>query len=253
MKQPTIRQFCETAGITEKQFRGKEPISGPFEIRNVDRIPNGFKAVIKGDLYIYNVRSIDKAFAPVIHGSFFAPHLVSVTSSFTPYINEHAKFPSLIKVPKKFRLKVGKTLVLDSLETLPPSFQVTVGDDLSLPKVTDVPPDFSPRVGNTLHMPLAKTRPDKALAARVLRLEEHVAPLGILLHEGKTYLNSRHGMAEIMETLSPATETRVLLYKVKTLVRGYVRYAACDTAYNACFHHDKDRAAFMLQQVSSVC
>ena len=51
-----IKDFCKKYALSEKQFSGKEKISGDLDLGSVTSIPEGFNPTVGGDLVTKNGR-----------------------------------------------------------------------------------------------------------------------------------------------------------------------------------------------------
>jgi len=67
----SIKQFCEQAHITERQFTGEEKIGGGLYLSGLTSIPEGFNPTVGGDLDLRSLTSIPEGFNPTVGGGLY--------------------------------------------------------------------------------------------------------------------------------------------------------------------------------------
>jgi len=111
MKQ-TIKDFCKQIDITEKQFSGKEKISGYLDLRGLTSIPQGFNPTVGGYLDLSGLTSIPQGFNPTVGGSLYLRGLTSIPQGFNPTVGGSLYLRGLTSIPQGFNPTVGGSLYL---------------------------------------------------------------------------------------------------------------------------------------------
>jgi hypothetical protein len=128
---PEQAEFCNTHGLTEEQFFGKEEIKGDLKIgtlRSLTVIPADFKPVVEGDLSIVGYGKdviIKERFSPKVGGDLFV-FAETIFDNFSPVVGKNCVMSSTIgglkSIPKGFNPKVGFILDLRFVKNLPNGF-----------------------------------------------------------------------------------------------------------------------------------
>jgi len=147
-----IKKFCEKYDITEKQFSGKEKISGYLDLSSLTSIPTGFNPTVGGYLDLSSLTSIPTGFNPTVGGSLDLSSLTSIPTGFYPTVGGDLDLRSLTSIPTGFNPTVGGDLYLRSLTSIPTGFNPTVGGSLDLRSLTSIPTGFNPTVGGDLDL-----------------------------------------------------------------------------------------------------
>ena len=80
------RIFCKKCNITEKQFSGKEKISGNLYLGWLTSVPEGFNPTVGENLYLGGLTSVPKGFNPTVGWSLYLDGLTSVPEGFNPTV-----------------------------------------------------------------------------------------------------------------------------------------------------------------------
>jgi len=114
-----VKEFCETHGLTEEQFYGRDAIKGCLDLRSLTELPEGFNPTVGWSLDLRTLKELPEGFNPTVGGNLY--------------------LSSLTELPKGFNPTVGVSLYLNSLTELPEGFNPTVGESLYLRSLTELP------------------------------------------------------------------------------------------------------------------
>lgn len=92
-----VKEFCEKASITEKQFSGEEKIEGSLDLESLTSIPKGFNPTVGGYLDLRSLTSIPRGFNPTVGRSLDLRSVTSIPRGFNPTVGEYIVLGSNLK------------------------------------------------------------------------------------------------------------------------------------------------------------
>lgn len=143
------KDFMQKFHMSESQFCGERPIDGPFDIGELESVPEGFNPLVYDSLVMRCVKTLPPNFRPTVYGDLNLYSLTSLPDGFSPKITGRLHLDNVTELPEDFTITVGG-LLLYKLEKIPKGFAPIISGNLHV-GAKNITKDFMPIVGGDIN------------------------------------------------------------------------------------------------------